>query len=526
MLDICVWKLLCLECPFYNIMYLQCFGDNEIENVNEDEEEPSSNDESEKKAMKLYVFFLLLFQTLFRCSDTAISILLKLLLKFVRILGLLFSCEQLMLFAAKLPTSVKNARSVAGNTRGNFQKFACCRKCFSIYEWNPSTEPLTLTCILMLNFLIISNFTIGNIVVKTLTGKEIYRPLSVFCYRSIIQSLQELLLRPNFITQCAAWRKRDIPQGVYCDVYDGKIWQDFMDIDGIPFLSVPFNFALQLNVDWFQPFTHTTHSEGVIYLSVMNLPRCERFLQKNTILVGIIPGPHEPKKTINSFLSPMVDDLLKLWRGVMLKFNSGQNAPVLVRAALLCAGWDIPAARKTCGFVGHNARLACSKCLLEFPTEEFGKKPDFSNFDTTQWTTRTNSQHRESAEKHRLATTKTEMKRIERDTGVRYSVLLKLPYFNAPRMCIIDPMHNLFLGTAQKMIQLWKEDILPREKFQEIQKKVDSYVTPRGVCLAKLKLDLPDSLRNKSRIGASFFPCMHFMDLFLAIERTMNDSME
>lgn len=59
---------------------------------------------------------------------------------------------------------------------------------------------------------------------------------------------------------------------------DGKIWQDFMNVDGIPFLSVPFNFALQINVDWFQPFTHTTHSEGVIYLSVMNLPRCERFL--------------------------------------------------------------------------------------------------------------------------------------------------------------------------------------------------------------------------------------------------------
>ena len=31
--------------------------------------------------------------------------------------------------------------------------------------------------------------------------------------------------------------------------------------------------------------------------------------------------------------------------------DHGQNAPVLVRAALLCAGCDIPAARKTCGLV-------------------------------------------------------------------------------------------------------------------------------------------------------------------------------
>ncbi len=63
-----------------------------------------------------------------------------------------------------------------------------------------------------------------------------------------------------------------------------------------------------------------------------------------------------------------MEELLQLWEGIIL---------VLVRAALLCSGCDIPAARKTCGFVGHNARLACSKCLLVFPTENFGDKPVF-----------------------------------------------------------------------------------------------------------------------------------------------------
>ena len=128
---------------------------------------------------------------------------------------------------------------------------------------------------------------------------------------------------------------------MYCDVFDGKVWKDFQSFEGKPFLSLPFNFALQLNVDWFQPFKHTQHSEGVIYMLVMNLPRSVRFLQENTILVGIIPGPKEPKFTMNSLLEPLVDDLIVLWEGVILKYK---KAGVFVRAALLCSGCDIPAA--------------------------------------------------------------------------------------------------------------------------------------------------------------------------------------
>ena len=58
--------------------------------------------------------------------------------------------------------------------------------------------------------------------------------------------------------------------------------------------------------------------------------------------------------------------------------KSAAEAAVIVRAALSCVACNIPAARKVCGFVGHNARLACSKCLKVFETEAFGDKPDFS----------------------------------------------------------------------------------------------------------------------------------------------------
>ena len=48
----------------------------------------------------------------------------------------------------------------------------------------------------------------------------------------------------------------------------------------------------------------------------MNLPREIRFKRENVIIVGLIPGPTEPPEVINSYLRPLVCELLKLWSGV------------------------------------------------------------------------------------------------------------------------------------------------------------------------------------------------------------------
>ena len=248
----------------------------------------------------------------------------------------------------------------------------------------------------------------------------------------------------------------------------------FLSYNGKPFLSLPNNYAFSINIDWFQPYERTQHSEGVIYMSVMNLPRTERFLQENIVLIGVIPGPHEPSLTINSYLRPLVDELKKLWHGVRLR--TSEDVGVLVRAALLCVACDIPAARKTCGFLSHMATKGCSKCQISFPTEAFGEKPDYSNFDRSSWEPRTGSMHKSTALEHQKCTTRTKQLGIERDTGVRYSVLVELPYFDAPKMCIIDPMHNLLLGTAKHMVELWKNlGLLTDKDFVTIQERVDSF---------------------------------------------------
>lgn len=165
------------------------------------------------------------------------------------------------------------------------------------------------------------------------------------------------------------------------------------------------------------------------------------------LLVGIIPGPHEPSKTMNDYLKPLVSELLELWDGIIMRTDTGTN--VLVRAALICTACDIPASRKVSGFVGHNALHGCSRCLKAFPTLNFGEKPDYTGFDRSQWKPRSMESHRQHAIAHQMSENAQQQKKIERDNGCRYSILLELPYYDVIRISVIDPMHNLLLGTSK-----------------------------------------------------------------------------
>lgn len=150
------------------------------------------------------------------------------------------------------------------------------------------------------------------------------------------------------LVQCNQWPLRVSENAAsMLDVYDGDVWKEFSFMQGRPFLSQSNSLALVLNVDWFRPFEHSRYSVGVIYFTILNLPREVRYLPKNVIVVGIIPGPKEPEKVTNTFLQPFVTDLQALWEGVYMSIPS-QVLPVRIRAALLCISCDIPACRKVC----------------------------------------------------------------------------------------------------------------------------------------------------------------------------------
>ena len=92
-----------------------------------------------------------------------------------------------------------------------------------------------------------------------------------------------------------------------------------------------------LNVDFFQPYKHSTESYGAVYLTLMNLPRSERFKQENVVLVSIIPPfSHEPS-SLNTFLRPLVEELKEFWGGVRLNTAETPNYQPLFKIALVCS---------------------------------------------------------------------------------------------------------------------------------------------------------------------------------------------
>ena len=78
---------------------------------------------------------------------------------------------------------------------------------------------------------------------------------------------------------------------------------------------------------------------------------------------------------------------------------------------------------------------------------------------------------------------------MERKVGCRYSELLRLPYYDCIRFVIIDPMHNLLLGTAKHMFQTWTDKgILKPKDLKEIQ-YIDRTVVPPDVGRIPNKLE-------------------------------------
>lgn len=156
--------------------------------------------------------------------------------------------------------------------------------------------------------------------------------------------------------------------------------------------------------------------------------------------LGIIPGPHEPSGNINTYLKPLVDDLVDLWRGVPLCEGSQH----IMRAALLSVTTDLPAMRKVSQFLGHKADLGCPRCKFTAEREPhtIGASGKMSYFTPSSAAGRNHEEVIQQAEEYRTATSKSNAVLIAKRNGVRYSELIRLPYFDIVRMCTTDPMHT------------------------------------------------------------------------------------
>lgn len=134
-----------------------------------------------------------------------------------------------------------------------------------------------------------------------------------------------------------------------------------------------------------------------------------------------------------------------------------------------------------CGFKSYNSHRGCSKCLKLFPgnvKDSF----DFLGFNREEWPKRDIKSHRKNARKLNRARTNKEHDELSKRYGLYPSVLLDLSYFDCICFTVVDPMHNLFLGTAKSMFKLWMEiGLLNKQDVKTMEKRIKDFDVGTGL---------------------------------------------
>ena len=95
---------------------------------------------------------------------------------------------------------------------------------------------------------------------------------------------------------------------------------------------------------------------------------------------------------------------------------------------------------------------------MYFPRNEELNRIDFSGVDIGS--ARNRDDHKKNAFKTLNASTESAKDSLELESGSRFTQLIYLPYYDCIRSAIIDPMHNLFLGSAKRIMQKQWFDLL------------------------------------------------------------------
>ena len=177
-----------------------------------------------------------------------------------------------------------------------------------------------------------------------------------------------------------------------------------------------------------------------------------RFKRENLLTFGLLPGPNEVSlHKINHYLMPIVDKLEFLWNGITLNHTYECQEGKYIRVTLILISYDVSVARKICEYV--SALVSCHRCEKKANYEN--RQYNFAGIDDLEewfyiWSSIEYHQHTLN---WRYYKSDASQKCMIKQTGVRWSELLHLQYFDPIRFIIIDLMHCLFLGITRWIVK-------------------------------------------------------------------------
>ena len=229
-------------------------------------------------------------------------------------------------------------------------------------------------------------------------------------------------------------------------LWDSPAWTGFQN----GWTSGRHHLTFSIYIDWFNPYGNKIGGKvvscGAIMLVCMNLPPEHRFRLGNMFFAGMTPPPYSPNVTaINELTEPIICQLLTFWPGKVIPTFQHPNG-VLVGVAILPVLADLPALRKLCGYLSFSATYFCTWCRC--------RQSDLERLDLENWEPRT------AAEVRSAATTWHSMDYAAREaqassTGVRWSPLHLLPYWDPVESLVLDYMHNFLEGVLQSQLHIF-----------------------------------------------------------------------
>lgn len=231
------------------------------------------------------------------------------------------------------------------------------------------------------------------------------------------------------------------------DIWRSKVFADLKDLEGNAFLSglaKEGRLVFSLSVDSFNPFHNKTAKQSVsstgIWLVLLNLPQHLRYLQENMYLAGVIPGPDKPSLSdIYHYIDLLIDELLEFWDpGVFFSRTEKEALGRLFKGMLVPVVCDMLAARQIIGMGSTTSRNFCTFCDVDMD--------DVNIVDKTQWPAKDLAHMRDYAQRWKDAPSEKARDALFEASGIRWSPLYRLTYWDPIRFTVIDPMHAIDLN--------------------------------------------------------------------------------
>ncbi|KNZ49274.1 hypothetical protein VP01_510g11 [Puccinia sorghi] len=333
----------------------------------------------------------------------------------------------------------------------------CCQICFCLYEFEPSDLWLCTykrfnnsdPCgeeLFVKRKIYRGHRDVGDLAYYTkppkVSANAVATPRCVFLSQPILTWLTWLLSKPETEKAMEEWIQfnQDLKdQGYTSDVQHG---QNFVNTDWKKETDM-LQIVLSLFVDWFNPrgnkISGKVASTGLLAISCLNLPPSVRNKLSHMCIAGITPGPYSPDpQTFNHLLGPLVDELIILDAGITIPTYQFPNGR-FVQAKLLAVYGDILATKKVVGFASHSATKFCTFChatQAELPSLRLSARREKEETIT-------------AARNSLAAMSAQAQSEILKATGVRWSELNRLAYWDPSRHVVLGAMHNWLEGILQ-----------------------------------------------------------------------------